>query len=766
MRTSIKAILLLALANFFVACSSDDDNRTIDPEPTPDPGSEVVELTGEVTEDTTLEAATEYILAGPLTVKDGVTLTIEAGTTIEAKSGRTDVFLAVERGAKLMAKGTAAAPIRFTSDAASPEAGDWGGIVLAGKAPSNKGTDVESEVAGVLYGGTDAADNSGELSYVIAEYTGAKINNEQEFNGISFFGVGSGTVVNNIVVNNGADDGIEFFGGTVNVTNVYCSNIADDMFDWTEGYQGTITNAFGVRNNGFDMATEDPRGIEGDSNSNDPTAAPISTPTLNNVTILNLNQTVALKAGAEIRRGTDATINNILFAAYREASFENRIDTKDDNGDGAVTLTEAYSQGNVGADKDGSTIEGTITEIGDGIVISDNNTVEGKAGVGADLAAFAWANPTFVVTQTDGVVVEEPELQGTITEDTKLVSTVEYSLAGPLTVKEGATLTIEAGTTIKAVSGRTDVFLAVERGAKLIAVGTAAAPIRFTSDATSPAAGDWGGIVLAGKAPSNKGTDVESEVAGVLYGGTDAADNSGELSYVIAEYTGAKINNEQEFNGISFFGVGSGTVVNNIVVNNGADDGIEFFGGTVNVTNVYCSNIADDMFDWTEGYQGTIDNAFGVRNDGFDMATEDPRGIEGDSNSNDPTAAPISMPTLNNVTILNLNPDVALTAGAEIRRGTVATIDNILFAAYGTASFGNRIDTKDSNGDGELTLSNAFAQGNVGVDKDGSTITGTITEITDGITVTANNSVTAKAGVGADLAAFDWASPSFMVTMQ
>ncbi len=763
---TIKSILLVASAMFIASCSSDDDNRNIDPDGSGSGSDDKIELKGEIKEDTKLEASKEYSLAGPVTVKDGVTLTIEPGTTIGAVSGRTDVFLAVERGGKLIAKGTSDKPIKFTSDAASPQAGDWGGIVLAGKAPSNKGTDVESEVAGLLYGGTDSADNSGELSYIIAEYTGAKINNEQEFNGISFFGVGNGTKVDNIVVNNGADDGIEFFGGTVDVTNVFCSNIADDMFDWTGGYKGKVTNAFGVRNNGFDMATEDPRGIEGDSNSSDATAEPISTPTLENVTILNLNQTVPLKAGAEIRRGTQATIRNILFAAYRDASFGNRIDTNDDKGDGTLTIENAYAQGNVGEDKIGGDITGTVVEIGDGLIISDNNVVETKDGVGADLSVFDWASPSFVVTQTDGNVINEAELSGVITEDSKLIASVEYSLTGPLTVKSGSKLIIEAGTVIKAVSGRTDVFLAVERGAKLIANGTADKPIKFTSDAASPEAGDWGGIVLAGKAPSNKGTDVESEVAGVLYGGTKTDDSSGELSYIIAEYTGAKINNEQEFNGISFFGVGSGTTVENIVVNNGADDGIEFFGGTVNVTNVYCSNIADDMFDWTGGYKGKVTNAFGVRNDGFDMATEDPRGIEGDSNSSDAAAEPISTPTLENVTILNLNPDVELKAGAEIRRGTQATINNILFVAYGTASFGNRIDTDDDKGDGTLTIEDAYAQGSVGEDKIGGAITGSVTEIADGITIPSDNTVETKDGVGADLSVFDWASPSFVVTKQ
>jgi len=392
---TLKSIILTACAIAIMSCSTDDSNRDIDPNK-PNVKNELV---GDISKDTKLLASIEYTLTGSVTVKEGNTLTIEPGTVIKARSGRTDVFLAVERGAKLIAKGTAAQPIKFTSDAASPKAGDWGGIVLAGKAPSNKGTDVQSEVAGLLYGGTENDDSSGELSYVIAEYTGAKITGQQEFNGISFFGVGNGTVVNNIVVSNGNDDGIEFFGGTVNVTNVYCANIADDMFDWTGGYTGTITNAFGVRNNGFDADSGDTRGIEGDSNENNATAAPISMPTLNNVTILNLNPNVALKAGAEIRRGTNATIKNILFAAHGSASFGNRIDTADDKGNGTLTITNAVAQGTVGDDKVGGAITGSVVVVTDGITVPSDNTVVAKAGIGADLTAFDWANPTFVVTK-------------------------------------------------------------------------------------------------------------------------------------------------------------------------------------------------------------------------------------------------------------------------------------------------------------------------------------------------------------------------------
>lgn len=391
---TIKLLSALAVsASLMVGCSNDD------PAPQPNTGFDLEinsqndfdpkDLKGNVNADITLKAGTEYLLTSSLRVKEGKTLTIEAGTTIKCKAGGTDVFVAVERGAKLMAAGTAAKPIVFTSDATNGRPGDWGGIVIAGKARTNKGAEAETEVAGLKYGGTQDDDNSGVLTYVKTQYTGAKINGDQEFNGVSLYSVGSKTVINNLYIANGADDGIEFFGGTVNVENVMCVNIKDDMFDFTGGYTGTMNNMFGVRENGFNDATEDPRGIEGDSNGSDPTAAPVSKPTMKNVTILNLSPITALKAGAEIRRGTVATIDNALFAAYNGASFGNLIDTDDSKGNGTLTITNSYKMGTVGSNKVGGTITGTVTEDTAAITASGNN-LSMKAGRGADFTKFAW----------------------------------------------------------------------------------------------------------------------------------------------------------------------------------------------------------------------------------------------------------------------------------------------------------------------------------------------------------------------------------------
>ncbi|WBX73879.1 hypothetical protein PG913_01120 [Tenacibaculum pacificus] len=392
---TIKFLSILAVsASIMVGCSDDNPTPTptgFDLEINSQEDFDPKDLKGNINADITLKSGVEYLLSSSLRVKEGKVLTIEAGTKILCKSGNTDVYVAVERGAKLNANGTAAKPIVFTSDATSPRAGDWGGIVIAGKARTNKGDEAETEVAGLKYGGTEDNDNSGTLTYVKAEYTGAKINGDQEFNGVSLYSVGSETTINNLFISNGADDGIELFGGTVNVTNVMCVNIKDDMFDFTGGYTGTMDNMFGLRESNFNEATEDPRGIEGDSNGSDATATPISSPTIKNVTVLNLSKNTPLKSGAEIRRGTTATIENALFAAYGDASFGNLIDTKDDKGNGTLNITGAYKMGAVGDNKEGGTITGTVTEDAEAIT-ANGDALTVKAGRGANFTKFAWTN--------------------------------------------------------------------------------------------------------------------------------------------------------------------------------------------------------------------------------------------------------------------------------------------------------------------------------------------------------------------------------------
>ena len=347
-----------------------------------DPDMDSTDLKGDVTGDITLDAATAWTLSGSLVVKAGATLTVEPGTTIKALAGGTNVYIVIEQDALMNAEGTADNPITITSASTNPRSGDWGGLLLAGRAPINSGATATTEIADITYGGTKSDDSSGTMKYVKVEYTGARIDGEQEFNGITFYGVGSGTIVENIAIFNGDDDGIEWFGGTVSVKNALVVNAKDDWFDWTDGWAGTEnTNFFGIREFGFNDVTEDPRGIEADSNSNNNDASPRSNPTINGLTLLH-QSTIEMADMIKIRRGSSVTITNgliaILAAEGEDAgSASDFIDLTDGSGAGAATTSINVSA--FGA-VDGTDIK---NEVGAAINVVLGNT-------GADASLFGW----------------------------------------------------------------------------------------------------------------------------------------------------------------------------------------------------------------------------------------------------------------------------------------------------------------------------------------------------------------------------------------
>ncbi|WP_330442690.1 hypothetical protein [Flavobacterium sp. C4GT6] len=385
-----KFLSMLAVAALVLtSCSSDDDSGT----PTPTPVD--TNLTGNLTEDLTLDATLDYKLTGALIVKDGATLTIPAGTTISAVAGGTDVYLLVERGGKIIADGDALNPIRFTSDAATPAAGDWGGIILNGRAPLSRQEGTNSEAAteinnAFLFGGDNVADNSGILDYVIIEYTGARIDDESEHNGLTLNGVGNGTQISNIYLTYGDDDAIEFFGGTVNVNNILVVNCTDDMFDFTQGYKGTITNAYGIREAGYTAVTVDPRGVEADGNldGNSPTDINQSDFVINGITIINnaAGAEATMQDVFKIRRGAKATILNGYAKFGTGVTANDFIDLTDSKGpaaDGtALTVTRDAANGLGEAN-----IKNTPT---DSATITENGTQ-----TGANSSVFAWTGYAF-----------------------------------------------------------------------------------------------------------------------------------------------------------------------------------------------------------------------------------------------------------------------------------------------------------------------------------------------------------------------------------
>jgi len=221
--------------------------------------------------------------------------------------------------------------------------------------------------------------------------------------------------------------------------------------------------------------------------------------------------------------------------------------------------------------------------------------------------------------------------EGFITADETWTADKIYTLIGKVVVDNNATLTIEPGTIVKGTEGTGSLAsaLLIARGSKINACGTESKPIIFTSflDDIQPGQtsgtnldetqnGLWGGLIILGNAPGSFEGDVqEFQIEGIpandtygLYGGPDIADNSGTLCYVSVRHGGASIGENNEINGITFGGVGAGTQVNNIEVVGNLDDGIEFFGGTVNVNNALVWAQGDDAFDIDQAYAGTLNN--------------------------------------------------------------------------------------------------------------------------------------------------------------
>jgi len=245
-------------------------------------------------------------------------------------------------------------------------------------------------------------------------------------------------------------------------------------------------------------------------------------------------------------------------------------------------------------------------------------------------------------------VIEVPDNKTTntvvsndITENTIWTNDQVYELGGRITVTNGATLTIEPGTIIKgqAGTGPNATALLVARGSKLIAEGLEDVEVGvFSSPNLDPTVnGLWGGVIILGNAPISASSEVDgvsqTQIEGIptsdpngLYGGNNPTDNSGVLRYVSIRHGGANIGSGNEINGLTLGGVGSGTVIDNIEVVSNQDDGIEFFGGTVNATNIVVWNVGDDAIDTDQGWSGTLDNFVIITPTGHCFELDGPEG--------------------------------------------------------------------------------------------------------------------------------------------
>ncbi len=322
---------MLAGVTAFTSCDNEDGN---DPTPEPEPNPVEYKLEGEITSDMTLEAGQTYTLSGGVHVKKGAALNIPEGVKIVAQYDDVADYILIEQGAKINAIGTAEKTIVMTSS--KEEVGAWGGLHICGYAHTNVsgGTGV-SEIGGATYGGDDDADNSGTLKYIRLEYTGFALDEEHESNGISFYGVGNGTVVENIQAYKGADDGLEFFGGSVNVKNIVVTSCSDDSFDWTEGWNGKgqflVAYQEGESSLGYDCDCL----MECDNNSKDLAATPTSHPVLANVTLVGNG---GEKQGVRLRAGTQVELYNAIIANKGKALTVETVETENSLADGTSVL--------------------------------------------------------------------------------------------------------------------------------------------------------------------------------------------------------------------------------------------------------------------------------------------------------------------------------------------------------------------------------------------------------------------------------------------
>jgi hypothetical protein len=763
-------------------------------------------LDGKITTDMTLVASADskpvfYAISGALEVLAGATLTVEPGVVLFGQSGGD--YVVVHRDAKIMAEGTKTKPIILTSledvkgDVTS--AGQWGGVVILGNAPSNKcptdgsecALQIEGAEEGAVFGGTNWEDDSGVLKYVVVKYAGYEIAPDNELNGITFGGVGSGTTVNYIQVHSNADDGVEFFGGAVNVKHLVLTANKDDSIDWDNGYKGMLQHIYVEH---AKNAGEANRGIEGDNDGKTPNKEPQSAPIISNLTIVGNNFDSADKdsEGIYLREGTAAKIFNTVVTGTSEMGECLEIEggatssvTVDNANSGKIVMQNSVMAcnnsenfKNAKAD-DGSVLldlaawfsAETTNSISSSILINEKGIPDSNSPLVADnagqdvsntqgaffdsvdyIGAFDSADNAgndwregWAFGYGGGVVTAQAETQGCpmgtaaissvngssitceisgiISRDLTLTANNVYALDGAVFVggdkADSATLTIEAGTTIYGRSGSD--YLVVSRDSQIQANGTASAPITFTSsqdmEGIATSAGQWGGIVLLGNATSNKcptdGSDcalqIEGAQDGAVFGGTDDADSSGTLRYVVVKHAGYEIAPDNELNGITFGGVGSGTKVEYIQVHENADDGIEFFGGTVSAKYVVLTSNKDDSVDWDNGFRGNLQYVL-VKHDSTNGEAN--RGIEGDNDGSTPNKLPQSNPSIANMTIIGNTFDTADkdSEGVYLREGSKAQLHN--FVITGPTGMGECLEleaglTVDQAKSGDTVLSHS-----------------------------------------------------------
>ena len=404
MRTkSFKTAIFAAIVLVGIGTSCTDDNNDNPNIPT---NTNVIK-TGQITADETWTADKVYQLRGRVTVVNGATLTIQAGTVVKGEAGQdaNASVLIIARGGKINAQGTSTSPIIFTSVAdnivsgqvASPNlngsfSGLWGGVIVLGRAPISIQNGTQAQIEGIpptdtngLYGGSNPTDNSGILRYVSIRHGGTLIGNGNEINGLTLGGVGSGTSIDHIEVLGNLDDGVEWFGGTVNVSDLLVWNTGDDAFDVDQAYTGTINNIIGIGGAAQDHALE----IDG------PEGSLTGGFTMTNGTFVGYNdQGTDGGEYGDFRDGAEGSLSNLFFKNFSDNSDLELDDDVSSNNYKAGTLmfgsawqfdVSHLTSGNLTTDD----IFADKSPAGDAFSDLSFSTIVTTPTVGADASEFA-----------------------------------------------------------------------------------------------------------------------------------------------------------------------------------------------------------------------------------------------------------------------------------------------------------------------------------------------------------------------------------------
>lgn len=311
-------VAFFAMLALVVSCSKSD------PAPTPDPNDDYVVLRGDIATQK-LTADNKYLLQGQVFVRSGQTLTIEPGTLIAGEKSSKGTLI-IDRGAKIMAQGTVDKPIIMTSNQTpgNRDKGDWGGVVLLGRAKVNlPNPSVEGITPQVQYGGDDDDDNTGVLEYVRVEFAGIELTPNNETNGITLGGVGRGTKFEHIMVSYGGDDGIEWFGGSVNGKYLVVFATWDDAFDIDNGFSGNLQFGLGISYPSY-ADQSDSNGLEWDTDGDNDLSRFKTSVVISNFTILGPSidgnsYSANFKHGIDLRRNIAGSIFNSVFVGFPTA---------------------------------------------------------------------------------------------------------------------------------------------------------------------------------------------------------------------------------------------------------------------------------------------------------------------------------------------------------------------------------------------------------------------------------------------------------------